>query len=482
MKKTDRNTFRKGFPQLPRKRMHAITPFSKEKRTHASGKTASIRSGPKSTTVQPKAFLFGVDWKNTSQILSIEDSLAELAVLCRTAGIEVAGQDFQRMDRPHPATLIGSGKVTEIKHWLDETQAPMVIFDEELSPRHLRELQEALGEEIQVLDRTALILDIFAQHANTREGALQVELAQYEYRLPRLTGAWTHLARQAGGAAGRGGTGGVGLRGPGETQLEIDRREISKKIHRLKKELEEVRQHRSRYRLRRKGSGLPVVALVGYTNAGKSTLLNTLSNADIYVADQLFATLDPTTRRVELPGGKAVLMTDTVGFIQKLPASLIAAFRATLEEIAEADLLLHVVDISHPNAREQVQAVHQTLQELELDQIPVIAGINKIDKLDSLPGESLSGQYSSTVFLSAKTGQGIPNLLQAIENTLYQVMKPIKVKIPFSAGHLLDLIHREGAVERVLHQPDGILITGRIPGAYWSEFRPYLRPERGETP
>jgi GTP-binding protein HflX len=364
MKKADRNAIRKGFPQPQRKRMHAVTPFSQEKRIQKSVKKTTIRSGPKSTTILPKAFLFGVDWKNSPQVLSIEDSLAELAVLCRTAGIEVAGQDFQRMDRPHAATLIGSGKVLEIKHWLDETHSGMVIFDEELSPRHLRELQEALGEEIQVLDRTALILDIFAQHANTREGALQVELAQYEYRLPRLTGAWTHLARQAGGASGRGGTGGVGLRGPGETQLEIDRREISKKIHRLKKELEEVRQHRSRYRMRRKGSGLPVVALVGYTNAGKSTLLNTLAHADIYVADQLFATLDPTTRRVELPGGKAVLMTDTVGFIQKLPASLIAAFHATLEEIAEADLLLHVVDISHPNAREQVQAVHQTLQDL----------------------------------------------------------------------------------------------------------------------
>lgn len=443
-------------------------------------KMHETRSRTKSTSTRLKAFLFGVDWKNTPQVLSIEDSLAELAVLCRTAGIDVAGQDFQRMDRPHAATLIGSGKVAELKNWIHETQSQMVIFDEELSPRHLRELQEELGEEFQVLDRTALILDIFAQHANTREGALQVELAQYEYRLPRLTGAWTHLARQAGGAAGRGGTGGVGLRGPGETQLEIDRREISKKIHRLKKELEEVRKHRSRYRMRRKVSGLPVVALVGYTNAGKSTLLNTLTHADIYVADLLFATLDPTTRKVELPGGKSVLMTDTVGFIQKLPASLVAAFRATLEEISEADLLLHIVDISHPNAREQVQSVHQTLQALKLDQIPVIAGINKIDKLGSLPDESLTGNYSSTVFLSAKTGQGVPNLLQAIENTLYQEMKRIKVKIPYDAGRLLDLIHREGSVERVVHQPDGIQITGRIPAAWLSEFRPYLRQDLGD--
>ncbi len=414
------------------------------------------------------------------QILSIEDSLDELAVLCRTAGIEVAGRDFQRMDRAHPATLIGSGKVTEIKRWIEETQSQLVIFDEELSPRHLRELQETLGEEIHVLDRTALILDIFAQHAHTREGSLQVELAQYEYRLPRLTGAWTHLARQAGGAAGRGGTGGVGLRGPGETQLEIDRREISKKIHHLKKELEAVRQHRNRYRMRRKGSGQPVVALVGYTNAGKSTLLNTLAHADIFVADLLFATLDPTTRQVVLPGGKVVLITDTVGFIQKLPASLIAAFRATLEEIAEADLLLHIVDISHPNAREQVQSVHQTLQDLGLEKIPMITGINKIDKLAAPPDTSLPGEHPNTVFLSAKTGEGVPNLLRSIENVLYQQMNPISVKIPYSDGRLLDLLHREGSVESVTHKPDGIVVSGRIPGAWLSEFRPFLLVSRSE--
>jgi GTP-binding protein HflX len=428
----------------------------------------------KSTTVKPTAFLFGVDWRSLDSVLSIEDSLAELAVLCRTAGIEVVGQDFQRMNRPDPATMIGSGKLHELKRWIDETRCQMVIFDEELSPRHLREIQETLGEETHVLDRTALILDIFSQHAHTREGALQVELAQYEYRLPRLTGAWTHLARQAGGSTGRGGAGGVGLRGPGEMQLEIDRREISKKIHRLKKELDSVRQHRSRYRIRRKRSGLPVVALVGYTNAGKSTLMNTLTQAGIYVADQLFATLDPTTRRVGLPGGKEILLTDTVGFIQKLPAALIAAFRATLEEIADADLLLHMVDISHPNAKEHVRAVHQTLQTLELEQIPLITGINKIDKLQSLPDESVLRQYPNTVLLSGKTGQGIQDLLRAIERVLYEEMKFIQVKIPYNAGRLLDLFHREGTVDSVVHKPDGILIAGRIPGTFLGEFRPYL--------
>ncbi len=235
---------------------------------------------------------------------------------------------IQRLSRIEPATFVGSGKLEELKKELPEQNANVIIFDDELSPRHQRELEKAFGENIQVIDRSALILDIFAQHARTREGSLQVELAQYEYRLPRLTRQWTHLARQAGGGAGRGGTGGVGLRGPGETQLEVDRREIRRRITKLKEELEDVRAHRERHRLQRVRAGMPTVALVGYTNAGKSTLLNVLSGADVYVADQLFATLDPTTRRVKLPSGRVVLLSDTVGFIQKLPVALIAAFRA----------------------------------------------------------------------------------------------------------------------------------------------------------
>ncbi len=410
----------------------------------------------------------------------MEDSLEELAVLCQTAGMDVMGQDFQRILKPDSATLIGSGKVGELKHWVTETRSDTVVFDEELSPRHLRELQKALGDETHVLDRTAVILDIFAQHAHTREGALQVELAQYEYRLPRLTRAWTHLARQAGGASGRGGTAGVGLRGPGETQLEIDRREISKKIVRLKNELETVRDHRQRYRVRRKRSGMSVVALVGYTNAGKSTLLNTLTNAGVYVADQLFATLDPTTRRVRLPGGKTVLLTDTVGFIQKLPTSLIAAFRATLEEISEADLLLHLVDISHPNAREHVHAVHQTLQTLGLQGIPVITAINKIDKIPHDHAESLLKGYPNTAMLSALTGEGIPSLLQTIERVLYSTMDFVRVKLPFNAGRLLNVFYEEGAIESLVHRSDGILISGRIPASWLSEFRPYLLADRRE--
>ncbi len=432
------------------------------------------RSKTISTTKNLPAFLFGVHRKNDTSILSTEDSLAELAVLCQTAGMNVVGRDFQRIIRPDSATLIGSGKVEELRRWVEETRAEIVVFDEELSPRHLRELQDALGDTIHVLDRTAVILDIFAQHAHTREGALQVELAQYEYRLPRLTRAWTHLARQAGGASGRGGTGGVGLRGPGETQLEIDRREISRKIVHLKKELETVRDHRSRYRDRRRRSGLSVVALVGYTNAGKSTLLNALTNAGVYVADQLFATLDPTTRRVRLPGGKTILFTDTVGFIQKLPTSLIAAFRATLEEISEAVVLLHVVDISHPNAKEQVRAVHQTLHALGVEDIPVVTALNKVDKLPSVHPESFLKNHPNTVPISALSNKGIPALLDTVEQVLFNTMNYVRVKLPFKAGRLLNVFHEEGTIENLVHRPDGVLVSGRIPGARLAEFRPYL--------
>ncbi|HZU86522.1 MAG TPA: GTPase HflX, partial [Anaerolineaceae bacterium] len=250
---------------------------------------------------RPRAFLVGAEVHNQPGLLTMEDSLTELALLADTAGLDVVGETTQRLDQPNSETYIGSGKVEEVKILVEETIATVVIFDNELSPRHLRELEERLGPAVQVTDRTALILDIFAQHANTREGGLQVELAQYEYRLPRLTRAWTHLARQTGGAAGRSGSvGGVGLRGPGEKQLEIDRREIRRKISFLKAELEKVRAHRMRYRAQRKRSRIPTVAIVGYTNAGKSTLLNRLAKATVYVADQLFATLDPTTRRVDL--------------------------------------------------------------------------------------------------------------------------------------------------------------------------------------
>jgi GTPase len=427
-----------------------------------------------------RAFLFGVDHKDKPALLSPEDSLSELGLLAHTAGLDVVGQDTQRLSRADPNTLIRSGKVQELVRWVEETRADVVIFDEELSPRHLRELQEALGEEINVLDRTALILDIFAQHAHTREGSLQVELAQYEYRLPRLTRAWTHLARQAGGATGRGGTGGVGLRGPGETQLEIDKREISRHINHLKRELEKVRAHRSRYRAQRRRAGTPVVALVGYTNAGKSTLLNALTHADVYVADQLFATLDPTTRRVRLPGGHNVLLTDTVGFIQKLPTSLVAAFRATLEEIAEADLLLHVVDLTHPNALEQAQAVHQTLKEIDIPDVPVVTALNKADALEQPLGAGpLPAEFEYAVVISALRGEGLEPLLAAIEKRLFEAMVPLRVRLPHQAGKLISLYHERGIIESITHQSAGVTIKGRLPGYLLGTFREYeIAPAR----
>jgi len=392
-----------------------------------------------------------------------EESLAELTQLARTAGIQVVGQLTQRLERPNPATFIGSGKVEELADLADETVADVVIFDEELSPRHGRELESALGEGIKVLDRTALILDIFAQHAHTREGVLQVELAQYEYRLPRLTRAWAHLARQAGGRAG-GATGGVGVRGPGETQLETDRRVIRRRIAQLKEELEKVRAHRGRYRARRRREAIPVVSIVGYTNAGKSTLLNALADADVLVEDKLFATLDPTTRRVELPGGGAALFTDTVGFIQKLPTQLVAAFRATLEEVKEGDLLVHVLDATHPQVMRQAEAVHETLEEIGAVGKPVVSALNKIDRLPAPDAVvPLLGKFVDSVPISALTGEGLELLLARVESALEDQMAWVDVHIPYELGELVNLFHRRGLVEREEHTGEGTRIAGRIP-------------------
>jgi GTP-binding protein HflX len=413
-------------------------------------------------------------------LLGPEDSLEELARLADTAGLTVVGGAVQRLRRPDPKTFLGSGKVREIHDWIEETLADVVIFDDELSPRHQRELERVFTDDVRVLDRTALILDIFAQHAQSHEGRLQVELAQYEYRLPRLTRAWTHLARQAGGGGGRaGGVGGVGLRGPGETQLEVDRRDIGRRIHHLRQELEKVRQHRQRYRRRRRQGAVATVAMVGYTNAGKSTLLGRLAGAEVVVADQLFATLDPMTRRIELPSGRAALLTDTVGFIQKLPAMLVAAFRATLEEVAEADLLLHVVDISHPQAAAHAQAVRATLGEVGAERIPVVTALNKIDRLaDPRQADSWIDEFDRAVAVSAVTGAGLAALLAAVEHELYQEMVPVDVGLPYEAGRLLNLMHEQGRVEKTEHTESIIHVVGRVPRHLAAEFDPYLRRRR----
>jgi GTP-binding protein HflX len=309
---------------------------------------------------------------------SVEGSLEELALLADTAGARVVGQVAQRLERPNPATYIGRGKVREIASQRFSLGYTTVIFDDELSPSQQRTLEKEL--DVKVLDRTALILDVFAQHARTREGRLQVELAQHEYILPRLRGQWSHLERLEGR---------IGTRGPGETQLETDRRLIRNRISGLKRQIERVRQQRALHRRQRARQGVPVLSLVGYTNAGKSTLMRALSGADVLVEDKLFATLDPVTRRFRLPSGSVALLTDTVGFIQKLPTQLVAAFRATLEELTEAALMLHVVDITHPDAVQQADAVESTLTDLELGEKPLLTVLNKIDLLVDGNGTSL---------------------------------------------------------------------------------------------
>ncbi|MFN3307915.1 MAG: GTPase HflX [Anaerolineales bacterium] len=427
---------------------------------------------------QERAIAVGIEVGKSISDFRLEDSLNELFLLAQTVGVEVVTAVTQKLDKPNPQTYIGAGKLEEIKALVSETGANMILFDDELSPRHLRELEKHFDENVRIIDRTALILDIFAQHAATREGALQVELAQYEYRLPRLTRAWTHLARQAGGGGGRAGSvGGVGLRGPGETQLEVDRRDIRRRIAHLKEELEKVKVHRRQYRRRRKKSGVPVVALIGYTNAGKSTLLNALSNAHVYVADQLFATLDPTTRRVTLSNRNEILLTDTVGFIQKLPTHLIAAFRATLEEICEADLLLHVLDISHPIAQQQAQAVFQTLREIEADHLPIFTVLNKIDLLKN-PQQSieLMAQYPNSVAISALSGLGIDELLRKLEDFLFGRQHAISVGIPQKEIYLIQLFSKEGIVDQITYSGNMVYIQGKVPGKHLAKFTPYLYP------
>ncbi len=429
-----------------------------------------------------RTFLIGADIREAGHLLTVEDSLEELSALADTAGLEVVGEMTQKLDRIEPSTFIGKGKVEELKTWQSELNFEVALFDDELSPRHQRNLEQVLGDQVRVLDRTALILDIFAQHAHTREGALQVELAQYEYRLPRLTRGWTHLVRQAGGGAGRSGTAGVGLRGPGETQLEVDRRQIRSRIAFLKEQLEDVRQHRQQHRAQRRRAQVPVVSIVGYTNAGKSSLLNALvdtagakQTVPVLAEDKLFATLDPTTRRVRLPAGKTALFTDTVGFIQKLPTQLVAAFRATLEEIEEADLLLHVVDLTHPNAVEQAKAVEQTLKDLAISGIPIVVALNKIDRLEPEQREDiLAESFPHSVPISALKQLNLDQLLARIEHELYESLLPVQVRLPYRRSDLAALFHDNGRVDEERFVEKAILIQGRLPARYLAIFRPYL--------
>ena len=424
-----------------------------------------------------RAFLVGAEVYSAHSPWNVEDSLNELELLADTAGLDVVGKAYQKLSNPVPKFFVGPGKVKEIAALRDELHYDLVIFDDELSPSQTRNLETELN--IGVLDRTALILDIFAQHASTHEGRIQVELAQYEYLLPRLRRQWTHLERQAGTGGGTSAGGVVGLRGPGETQLELDRRIIDRRMAWLKEQLADVHRHRELYRQRRRRSGVPIIALVGYTNAGKSTLLNAISGANVRAEDQLFATLDPTTRQIGLPGGGEALLTDTVGFIQKLPTQLVAAFRATLEEITEADLLLHVLDITHPNAQEHAQTVQKTLKDLKADDKPILTVLNKVDLLDGVDEAEVGqiaeklGMPADYVAVSAARGWGIDALLARIESTLGGAMAELDALIPYRRNDLVALWHARGVIDEESYEEAGTRIQGRIPAPLMGELEQF---------
>jgi GTP-binding protein HflX len=415
---------------------------------------------------------------------SLEESMTEMRELIRTAGLDLAGEITQRLQEANPKTYVGSGKVQEAKALMEDTDCTTIVFDAELSPGQQKSLENIFNRkiiqndflvsdrEIKVIDRTALILDIFAQHAKTREGKLQVDLALHEYRKPRLTKMWTHLERQSG-------AGGVGLRGPGESQLEIDRRLVRDRIITLKQKIDDVQKQRTIHRRGRKRTGLPVMSLVGYTNAGKSSLLNCLTRAGVMADSMLFATLDPTTRKVKLPGDRTnpeVLLTDTVGFIQKLPTHLVAAFRATLEEVAEADVLIHVIDVGNPSWEKQERAVRAVLSDMGVVDKPIVRVLNKIDLLDEEDAEYLKYEASfadKTVACSALYGDGMDDFVGVIEEALNDLLVPIEIEIPYNKGQELNIIHQQGVIETIDYKPEGTYVLGRVPAAVANRLERY---------
>src|SRR5215472_15076840 len=399
-----------------------------------------------------RALLIGLEKEGVSK-WDLHDSLDELRELANSAGAEVVDTVTQKLQKPTAPYYIGRGKAESIKESCQDQQVTSVIFDDELSPAQGRNLENLFARK--VLDRTQLILDIFAQRARSREGRLQIELAQLQYLLPRLTRMWHHLSRQ---------TGGIGTRGPGETQLEVDRRRVQERIARLERDLEEVRKHRAVQRQGRKRHQWPVAAVVGYTNAGKSTLLNLLTGADVVAEDKLFATLDPTTRSLTLPSKQRVLLTDTVGFLRKLPHTLIESFKATLEEVREADLLIHIADLSHPRVDEQMEAVDSVIKELDAYGKQTLIVFNKID---NLPNRELIDSYlrrrSGSVAISARTGEGVNKLVQALETALVSWRLRARFRIPANESALIAEIHRVGHVLELRYEGTDALVVAHVP-------------------
>ena len=413
------------------------------------------------TGVTPeRAVLVGTE--RPRALLPVKESLAELARLADTAGLVVAGETVQALRRVHPATFVGQGKVDAVRELADGSEADVIIFDDPLSPAQQRNLEKALS--CKVIDRSALILDIFAQRARSLEGKMQVELAQLQYLLPRLTRQWTHLSRLGGG---------VGTRGPGETQLEVDRRRVRDRIAQLRRRLGDVERTRGLHRSERAGTPVPTVALVGYTNSGKSTLMNALTRAGVLVEDRLFATLDPTVRRLRLPEGLTILLADTVGFIHKLPHQLVQAFKSTLEEVRSADLLIHVVDVSQETWEEQVQVVESVLADIHADGRPVLTVFNKIDLL---PAGTRPPAGDDAVCISARTGRGIGQLLSALEARLSRGLERVRCKLPSGRGDLIAWLRRSGRIVEEYYRDGMVTVTALVPPKVAGQLRKQLSP------